>query len=169
MSLFKPACVFSNITKITPEYLRAQGIKALVLDIDNTLTAHGSQQLAPDIAAWLQTMRDEGFALTVSSNNVKKRVQPFAQRIGLAFVAFSCKPLPFGLARARRRLGSTKRETALVGDQLFTDVLGARLYGIVPLLVEPMYEDTKPTIRLKRALESPLLSRYYKSGGQRIG
>lgn len=169
MSLFKPACVFSHITKITPEYLRARGITALVLDIDNTLTAHGSQQLSPEIESWLAEMKAQGFAMTVSSNNMPKRVEPFAQKIGLECVAFSCKPLPFGLARARRRLGASKKQTALIGDQIFTDVMGARFYGITPLLVEPMYADIKPTIRLKRALEKPILKRYYKHGGQRIG
>ncbi|MEG2037549.1 MAG: HAD hydrolase-like protein, partial [Ruthenibacterium sp.] len=92
----------------------------------------------------------------------------FAQQIDLPFRAFSCKPSPIGLAAARRAFGVKKSEIALVGDQIFTDVLGANLYGIPMLLVQPMYADYKPTIRLKRWLEKPVLARYYKRGGKLI-
>ncbi len=169
MKLFEPAFIFSRITAITPEFLKEQGITALVLDIDNTLTAHGSQELPADIAAWLKKMKAEGFALTLSSNNVKSRVQPFAEKLGLEYIAFSCKPLPFGLARAKNRLHVSKKQVALVGDQLFTDIAGARFFGITPLLVLPMYKDTKPTIRFKRALEKPLLKRFLAKGVKLIG
>ena len=94
------------------------------------------------------------------------RVAPFAKRVGLEYQAFCCKPSPFGLRRARRAMGVSRREVALVGDQIFTDALGANLYGIPVLLVQPMRQDTKATIRLKRALEKPVLARYYKKGGR---
>ena len=63
-------------------------------------------------------------------------------------------------------MGVSRREVALVGDQIFTDALGATLYGIPVLLVQPMRQATKATIRLKRALEKPVLARYYKKGGR---
>ena len=134
--------------------------------MDNTLTAHGSQELPPDVAAWLDTMRAAGVKLTIASNNMPGRVAPFAKRVGLEYQAFCCKPSPFGLRRARRAMGVSRREVALVGDQIFTDALGANLYGIPVLLVQPMRQDTNATIRLKRALEKPVLARYYKKGGR---
>ena len=158
MPLFTPTIVFERITCITPEFLGARGLRALILDVDNTLTAHGSQELPPDVAAWLDTMRAAGVKLTIASNNMPGRVAPFAKRVGL--------PSPFGLRRARRAMGVSRREVALVGDQIFTDALGANLYGIPVLLVQPMRQDTKATIRLKRALEKPVLARYYKKGGR---
>lgn len=169
MPLFLPAAIFRRVTCISPDYLRQNGIRALILDVDNTLTAHGSQELPPDVEAWLGQMRAAGVRLVIASNNTSRRVAPFARRVGLDYQSFCCKPSPFGLRRARRALGMPRRAVALVGDQLFTDSLGANLYGIPMLLVEPMAEDTKPTIRLKRMLEKPLLARYDREGGPRYG
>lgn len=169
MRLFAPTAIFRRVTDITPEYLRRHGIRALILDVDNTLTAHGSQELPPEVAAWLQQMRAEGVRLVIASNNMPKRVAPFARRVGLDYLAFCCKPSPLGLSRARRSVGVPRSAVALVGDQIFTDSLGANLYGISMLLVQPMRRDTKPTIRLKRMLEKPILARYDKKGGPRYG
>ena len=168
MPILSPRVIFRRAHDITPAYLRAHGIKALILDVDNTLTGHGSQTLSDDVAAWLGEMRAAGVPMMIVSNNMPARVAPFAQRIGLPFRAFSCKPSPLGLAAARRAFGVKKSEVALVGDQIFTDVLGANVYGIPMLLVQPMYADYKPTIRLKRWLEQPILARYYRRGGKLI-
>ncbi len=167
--LFAPDAVFTRATAITPDYLRGHGIRALVLDVDNTLTGHGSQELPGDIAAWLDMMREAGVGMMIVSNNFEKRVAPFADRIGLDHVSFSCKPSPVGFWRAQRKLGVTKEQMALVGDQIFTDSVGANLYGIRMLLVQPMYADTKWNIRLKRWLEQPILKRYYAKGGKLHG
>ena len=164
--LLTPEYIFRAIEAITPEFLRQHGITALVLDVDNTLTGDGSQQLDATVQQWLDTMRAAGVRLTIVSNNTAARVRPFADRVGLAWVPLACKPLPVGLAVARRRLGVRKNQMAVVGDQIFTDALGANLYGIPVLLVQPMRQDTKATIRLKRALEKPVLARYYKKGGR---
>ena len=166
MPLLTPTVIFKRVSAITPQYLAQHGIKALVLDIDNTLTGHGSQVLPDDVAQWLTDMHSAGIKMMVASNNFKKRVEPFAKRIGLDFTAFSCKPAPFGLMRARKIMNVSKNEVALVGDQIYTDALGANLYGIRTLLVVPMYEDEKLTIALKRRLEKPVLARYYKKGGK---
>ena len=95
MALFQPTALFRGAEYITPEYLREHGIRALILDVDNTLTGHGSQQLPPAIAAWLQTMKESGVKLRVASNNMPGRVRPFAQKIGLpyrALWAVACLP-----------------------------------------------------------------------------
>lgn len=168
MPLFTPTAIFKGVERITPEYLRSKGIRALILDVDNTLTGHGSQELPPQVEAWLAQMKGAGIRLMIASNNFEKRVAPFARRIGLEHCSFCCKPAPFGLARARRALGVEKDGVALVGDQIFTDALGANLYGIPILLVEPMHQDTKASIRLKRALERPFIAHYYRKGGRRL-
>lgn len=169
MALLSPTVLFERVSCITPEFLEHNGIKGLILDVDNTLTSHGSQELPEDVAQWLDLMRRSGIKMTIASNNMPARVEPFAKRVGLDYRAFCCKPSPFGLWRARRALGLEKNAVALVGDQIYTDSLGANLYGIRMFLVQPMHEDTKLTIRLKRMLEKPVLERYYKKGGQLIG
>ena len=166
MPLFMPTAIFKRVTAITPSYLKTHGIKALVLDVDNTLTGHGSQNLPADVAAWIAIMRKAGIQMMIASNNFPKRVAPFAAQVDLPFFAFCCKPSPTGFMRARKLLRVQKSEMALVGDQIFTDALGANLYGIQVLLVQPMYTDTKATIKLKRFLEKPFLNRYYQRGGK---
>ena len=166
MPLFQPTAIFRGVEYITPEYLKENGITALILDVDNTLTGHGSQILPEKVAEWIETMKQAGIGLVIASNNFEKRVAPFAKRIGLGHCAFCCKPSPLGLARARKRIGAHKGKVALVGDQIFTDALGANLYGITMLLVQPMYRDETWSLRFKRALEAPILKKYYKKGGK---
>ena len=166
MHIFQPTAVRERVTEITPQFLESLGVRALLLDVDNTLTGHGSQQLPPAIAAWLQTMKESGVKLRVASNNMPGRVRPFAQKIGLPYSALCCKPAPFGLWHACREMGVRPCEAALVGDQVFTDAMGANLAGVQMLLVQPMYRDIKPLIRLRRHLEKPVLRRYYEKGGR---
>ena len=90
-----PEYVFKDVTHITPEWLAAKGIRALVLDIDNTLTADRSQDLPDEVAGWLAQMKAAGVGLTIVSNGAEKRVRPFARKLGLAYLYRSAKPLPF--------------------------------------------------------------------------
>ena len=81
-----PEYVFKDVTHITPKWLAAKGIRALVLDIDNTLTADRSQDLPDEVAGWLAQMKAAGVGLTIVSNGAEKRVRPFARKLGLAYL-----------------------------------------------------------------------------------
>ena len=164
--LLTPEYIFRAIEAITPEFLRQHGITALVLDVDNTLTGDGSQQLDATVQQWLDTMRAAGVRLTIVSNNTAARVRPFADRVGLAWVPLACKPLPVGLAVARRRLGVRKNQMAMVGDQIFTDCLAAGLYGIPCLYTMPREGDHQRGVQFKRRFEPYWLDRYYQKGGR---
>lgn len=164
--LLTPDYIFRRVECITPEFLRRAGIAALVLDVDNTLTEDGSQTLDAGVQAWLDTMRASGIRLTVVSNNTAARVRPFAERIGLAWVPLACKPLPIGLAVARRRLGVRRGQMAMVGDQIFTDRLAAGLYGIPCLYTMPRGGDISRGVQLKRRYEPHWLQKYYRKGGK---
>ena len=157
MSIFYPTLLRNRITDITPEDLRALGVTGLLLDVDNTLTTHGSQELPPEVDRWLKSVAAKGFLPTVVSNALPKRVAPFARKIGLRYIAFACKPLPIGFLRAAKRLGLPKSCCAVIGDQAFTDILGARLcIQVLPIRLE----EHKPLMRLKRRLERGILARY---------
>ena len=164
--LITPEYLFSSVSAITPAFLRGKGITALVLDVDDTLTAHGSQRLDDEVKGWLKTMEQAGVQLMIVSNNTKGRVAPFAARLGLPFVSMACKPLTFGLAAARRRFGVKRARMAIVGDQLFTDRLAASLFGIPALVVSPRGGEASRGVRFKRRFEKPFLRRYYKKGGK---
>ena len=167
--LLTPEYIFRAIEAITPEFLRQHGITALVLDVDNTLTGDGSQQLDATVQQWLDTMRAAGVRLTIVSNNTAARVRPFADRVGLAWVPLACKPLPVGLAVARRRLGVRKNQMAMVGDQIFTDRLAAGLYGISCLYTMPRGGDHQRGVQFKRRFEPYWLDRDYQKGGPPVG
>lgn len=164
--LLTPEYIFKNVEAITPAFLQSHGITALVLDVDNTLTGDGSQQLEQSVQDWLDNMRSAGVALTVVSNNTPGRVSPFASRIGLDWVPLACKPLPVGLAVARYRLKTPRRHIAMVGDQIFTDRLAAGLFGIPCLFVQPRGADRSKGVRFKRRFEGRFVQNYYKKGGK---
>lgn len=161
-----PEYLFHDVSRITPNVLHAHGITALVLDVDNTLTGDESQVLAPEVQDWLDTMRAEGVSLTIVSNNKAPRVQPFADRVGLAWVPKACKPLTKGLRIAQERLNVPKEQMAMVGDQIFTDRMAAGLFGIKCFMVQPRTKDVNKAIIVKRYFERPIMWLYFKRGGK---
>ena len=160
MSLFHPTILKNRITEITVEELRALSVDALLLDVDNTLTRHHSQELPDDVAAWLDTMKAAGIALMLVSNSKEPRVAPFAARIGLPYVHTACKPVPFGFHRASKALGVPLKRCMAVGDQTFTDVLGAKLAGVRVTQLLPIEPEAGWSFRLRRRLERPILAAY---------
>lgn len=109
---------------------------------------------------WLEKARGAGLRLIILSNNRPERVSPFAGMLGLAFEADGKKPLPGGFLRACAHMDLSPRETAAVGDQIFTDVIGARLAGVFCLMVDPIEPEPGWFFRLKRRLERPILRAY---------
>ena len=95
-----PDIKLDRITEITVAMLEKRGINALILDVDNTLSTHHGQQLTEGLVEWLALMRENGIKMTVLSNSTTKRLSPFAEKIGLDFIAMGLKPLPFGYLRA---------------------------------------------------------------------
>ena len=155
--MLQPNIVCDKIYDIDPAVLQQMGIKALALDIDNTLTLHDSQEVPQKVALFLDEMKGSGMGLFLVSNNSFERVQPYANRLGLEFVSKAAKPLTFGLSRACRRFGLGKKEIMLVGDQLFTDILAAKLFGCPCALVTPFEIEHQKLLRFKRVLEKPIL------------
>ena len=152
--LITPEYVFKDVTHITPEWLAQKGIRALVLDIDNTLTTHNNPIPEPQVAQWLEDNRRAGIRMIVLSNNHPERVRPFAQALGLEFIADGAKPLKKGYQRCSQALGLPCEQLCMVGDQIFTDVLGGRRAGCRAVLVQPIQPEKMLFFRLKRALEA---------------
>ena len=166
--ILTPEIVFRKIECIHSDYLKAHGITALVLDVDNTLTRHRSQFLDPAVEGWLLEMQAAGYALTVVSNSNPGRVKPFAQRIGLRCISFACKPCPFGFWRAARRLGLPLHQCAAVGDQVFTDILGAHTAGVKCIQVMPVQlESGKPLLAVKRRIERRIIAKHKPDDNQK--
>ena len=155
--MFKPKIKLERVTDITPEILKKYNITSLILDVDNTLSTHHGQVLTEGLTAWLFKMRSRGIKMTVLSNSKAKRLEPFAKKIGLDYISLGLKPLPFGYIRALKRLGTKRKQTAIVGDQIFTDVLGGNLVGVKTILLTPIKPETSLRFRFKRKIEAFLI------------
>ena len=158
--MLKPDLLYSRITELTPEALRKLGVRALLLDVDNTLALHGKPEPLPGTQDWAARMTEAGFALLILSNNTDARVAPFAAKYGLPFLSGAAKPLPGGFRRAAKILKTPRRECAVVGDQIFTDLLGARLSGMRAVLLEPVELESGKLLQWKRRREKRLRKRY---------
>ena len=165
MSLFRPYIIFEKTTKITPEYLKEQGIENLLLDVDNTLTTHDNPLPSPGIPEWIDTMKAAGIGMVIISNNNKERVAPFAAKLGLPFTSMSCKPLPFKYIKGMKILGGSRKNTVMVGDQIFTDVMGANLSGMKCLMVLAILAEESAGFKFKRRIEKGFIEKYLKQQG----
>ena len=158
MSLFFPTLYRRRITDVTAEDLHRLGAKAVLLDVDNTLTTHDAPELDEAVVAWLDAMRKQ-FVLVIVSNNNAQRVQPFAEKIDLPFHALARKPLPGGFWEAGAEHCMAKEECVVIGDQIFTDILGANLAGMISFLLVPIQLVTKQKfIVFKGKIERPMLN-----------
>lgn len=155
--IFRPTYVFNDITGITPKFLKRKHIKGIVLDIDNTLTTHNNPVPPQSSMDWLARVKKAGIKLIIVSNNKPPRVEPFAQLLDLEYVANGRKPLTYGIYEAVRRMGFEKCDIAAIGDQIFTDIMGANLAGIRSCFVYPLEPETSLPFRFKRTIEKPLL------------
>lgn len=156
-----PTIKIKRVTDIKADLLKSYGITALILDVDNTLSTHHGQILTDGLPEWLEYMKNSGIALMVLSNSKEERVKPFAEKINLNYVALGLKPLPFGYWRALKMLGTEKRSTAIVGDQIFTDVLGGNAVGLKTVLLTPIKPEDGWWFKLRRKAER-LIFKLYK-------
>lgn len=123
---------------LTPARLQRMGIRAVLLDFDNTVVPYTTDIPTPAVRQWFADMQAAGLPVCVVSNSRKDRVQNFCDAMGLPCVRRAGKPSPRGVREAMDLLQVRPQETALVGDQIYTDTLAANLAGAVSILVEPL-------------------------------
>lgn len=158
MSLFQPDACFAGIARIDIQRdLRARGITTVLLDIDNTLRSRADGQVPSEARAWLARCKEAGIGVCLLSNNWHGNVFDLAQELGLPIAAKAMKPLPPGYLFALREMRARARETVVVGDQLFTDIVGARLLGLHAYLVAPLAEVDLPHMAALRHVERALV------------
>jgi HAD superfamily phosphatase (TIGR01668 family) len=128
----------------------------VLADLDNTLVAYKVPVPTPEVVAWKDALAAQGIQLFILSNSRKPgRAQRFAQALGVPCQGHSGKPKKAGYLRALERMHCTPEQTVMIGDQIFTDVLGANNAGIVPLLIEPIRLAGNPGRYLRYAVETP--------------
>lgn len=160
MSIFQPTKIVEKITDVTPELLRGMGVKAVLLDVDNTLTSYKSHEPVEGAVEWTHRMTAEGFQLLIVSNNYQSRVEPFAAKFGIGFITFAMKPLPFGYVKAKRMLKMKASDCVIIGDQVFTDITGANMSGMKSILLSPVEQEDGALFKLRRRLERSIREKY---------
>lgn len=156
-----PTHCFDRVHDLRPEWLAAQGLRALLLDADNTLVPRHAYTLDDETRAWLELLLAAEVKLAILSNSASPRqVAKMVADYDIPTLALARKPARAGFRRALRRLDTEPGETAMVGDQLFTDILGGNRMGLRTILVPPCSDNDFIVYRIfGRTLERPLLRR----------
>jgi HAD superfamily phosphatase (TIGR01668 family) len=156
MKFFIPDFYFKSITDIPINFLKSlkPGVNCILLDVDETIVPRGSPDVPKNVRKWLTEASANNIKIVLVSNNFKKRVKAVADTLNLPYVCKSLKPLVFGIKKAIKMVQCKKETSILIGDQIFTDILGANLCGIKSILVNPISGD-KGTIfsKIKRLAE----------------
>ena len=162
--LFAPDMQAETLFDIDTNALRTRGIRGIILDLDNTIVPWDNSDVCPRIADWLRQLTAQGFRVAVVSNNWQKRVRAICVAFGLPFVSRAYKPARAGFRRALASIGLEASETAVIGDQLFTDVLGGNRMGMYTIWVKPLTAQEFIGTRVHRRLEHVAV-RYLKARG----
>lgn len=158
MPILAPTLFHTAVTKIDLDALSASGIKVLLIDIDNTILPRDTGQMADELSAWSKSLLERGFKVCLVSNNWHDHVKRIADSLGFDMVPKALKPLPFGFLKAMDRAGGSRDSTAVIGDQIFTDILGGNLLGMTTVLVLPLSESDLPHTLVLRRLEKLVLN-----------
>lgn len=158
---FFPDEYMASAYVIPYDKLYEDGYRGIIFDIDNTLVPHGAP--ADERAKKLfQELKNMGYSCCLLSNNQETRVKMFNQEIGVHYIFNAHKPAMKNYREAMRMMGTNRKNTLFVGDQLFTDVWGAKRTGIRNILVRPIHPKEEIQIVLKRYLEKFVLYFYLK-------
>ena len=158
---FLPKLIAPSITAITPALLNRRGIRLLMLDFDNTIVTYYSDIPTPQVEAWFQTMQVSGILLCVVSNSKSDRVQCFCDARGLDCIIRAEKPRGKGIRECLARYQIPASQAALVGDQIFTDTLGANAQGVTSILVKAIHNHTI-FFKCRHVLELPFIAMAWK-------
>ena len=165
MNLFMPTFYYESIIDIDVRFFKSNDVECILLDIDDTISPHDLPVLIPGFEFWLKNILENDIKIVLVSNNYKNRVQFIAKRLNLPFIYSSFKPSPLGIIRALKIVSVNKSKSVLIGDQIFTDVLGANIYGIKSILVDPVSNKRGFISGFKRWLEKPVRVSLKKDNG----
>ena len=164
--IFCPHRVANSVTEIDVAQLKEQGIQGVILDLDNTLVGWAREELSEEILAWIQSLRDNNLNFCLLSNSViSKRVDRVAQVFGCPNIRKARKPSRDGFHRAMKMMGSTSSSTAIIGDQMFTDIWGGNRVGIYTIMVKPMSKGEFIYTRYVSRPPERILLKYFKKRG----
>lgn len=158
-----PKLYLKNVTKITYEILKENNIKGMLLDVDNTLIDY-DKKILDGVEKWIKALKEKNIKLCILSNtNQKQKVENLANKLDIPYIYFAKKPLKSGFKKGRKKLDLDAQEIAVVGDQIFTDVIGANRCKMFSILVEPINTKDIFITKIKRPIEEFVIKKYLKT------
>lgn len=161
---FCPDEIHQTLFDIDLDELWQRGIRGIILDVDNTLVQWGGRAVSANIGAWIAHAKELGFRLCIASNGVPKRIEALAQGIGVPAITRAAKPRKKPFRSALAVLGTTAQETAVIGDQIFTDVFGGNRVDMYTILINPVSQRELRHTRLMRKIERRVVRGLLKKG-----
>jgi HAD superfamily phosphatase (TIGR01668 family) len=155
---FRPDLTVSNVTDLKPQDWQELQVDAVLIDLDSTLLPPQALSVDPAVRQWLGDLQEAGIRAALLTNGRAARVSPIAAQLALPCFSNAAKPFPFVARRALRSLGLQPSRTALIGDQLFSDVLVAKVLGLKAVWVLPPSRGEPWMTRVKRPLERWLIT-----------
>lgn len=172
LKLFTPNYYIRKYTSLRPEFLKEKGIKLLVCDIDNTLVPHDVNLPDEEVKRFLKKIQEAGIRVVFISNNVEERVKTFVDGCELEnpiYYHFACKPLPFSYRKMVKNMSVQRKEVAVLGDQLMTDMLGANMMRFFTILTAPIVQRDLSFTKFNRVFEKIVFFLLEKSGKLKRG
>ncbi len=154
-----------SVTDVDPEWLKSLGMKAVLLDLDNTLVGWQRHDVPKLVLRWLEGLKQAGLRLyLVSNTRYGHRLELLSERLGIPFVRRAWKPRRRGFLAALQALEVSPNETVMIGDQMFTDVFGGNRLGLYTIMVRPMARREFVGTKISRAFERLLLAWFRRRG-----
>ena len=151
-----PKAIAKSVTDLKPSYFHGRNIRLLMLDFDNTIVPYTTNIPTAKMQVWLETMMESDISVCVVSNSRNDRVKKFCNIYGLGCITHARKPFPEGIRRCIQEYELTPDDCALVGDQIFTDVLGANCAGVHSILVKSIHNHNF-WLKLRHIAELPFI------------
>ncbi len=158
LSYLKPDAVVDSLWDVSLDQMKSRGIKGLLVDLDNTLVEYRKYVSTPRVREWLKSVERAGLGICIVSNSRRrKKVAEFSQQVGVPAISRAGKPRRGSFRKALSMLGLAPEETAIIGDQLLTDILGGNRLGCYTVLVMPITRQEFLGTRIVRILERRIL------------
>lgn len=161
-----PKVYIEKIETLEPEFLIEKGIQGIIVDLDNTIAPRKKEEVPESIKKWIREIRARGLRIILISNSSRKRTEKLAHDLDLEFIPNALKPFPMAFLKASRKLKIPLNALAVVGDQIFTDILGGNICGTFTILVSPLSKKTDFfTTKIIRILEMFILKKLKNKKG----
>jgi len=158
-NLLYPRLYVDSLLDIPLDELKKMGIRAFILDLDNTITEWNSNDLRLEVENWFKLIKQQGFKACILSNNAEQRIIQVADKLGIPFVHRARKPRRGSFYKAVNLMGVENQETAVIGDQIFTDILGGNRAELFTILVKPLAKREFYGTKISRTMEFFVLPR----------